>query len=254
VLEVSLFAQVNLWAMGCWSTKPKLSEPIVAAVDPTPIGLLGGRVVDSDVSKSTAVQEASPFEAYDMGSLPDIVAKALLVHKAAQDGYTQIKPGDVVVLLTTGAQGQVLQRTTTDVLLMMRDGNESWHEIEDIQQESLILTNAEVGDQVVLRGTGARAKVLQQTTTDILLKMTDGEEIWHEVEDVRQDFSVLVGSMIDKRVGHFGDADGEGRGVILVGPENESNAETAMARLPSPPSERLNGNSAWWCCSVNRPM
>merc|ERR1712224_193812 len=123
-----------------------------------------------------------------MGSPPDTAANALLGHSADQHERAEIKLGDVVAVLTMGAQGQVLQRTTTDVLLMMRDGSESWHKIENVRREGFTSMAFKVGDRVVLRGTGARAEVLQKTTIDMLLKTADGKETWHEVEDVQEDF------------------------------------------------------------------
>jgi len=119
--------------------------------------------------------------------------------------------GDQVQHLTDPRKrGNVLKRTTTDVLLRMEDGTEGWEAAEDLQQ---VLSNGydvTLGEEVISAQRGTRGSVKNRTTTEILVLNDDGTEEWHEIESIgrvkssamllknpTQDQGLLVGGQED---------------------------------------------------------
>lgn len=87
-------------------------------------------------------------------------------------------------------QGTVIDRTTTEVLVQMQDGTEAWHAVEDVAQLLPQAHAVKEGDQVIRLSDAQKGTVVCRTTTDVLLRMADGSEKWHGVEKVARGLGV----------------------------------------------------------------
>lgn len=92
-------------------------------------------------------------------------------------------PGDEVAIWMPSQEGQVLQRTTTDVQMRLPDGYEAWFDIEDIEGGPVTVHEVVKGGNAQVRG-GDRFAVVDRTTASLKLRYPDGREVWHEVEDL----------------------------------------------------------------------
>lgn len=79
------------------------------------------------------------------------------------------------------ARGSILQRTTTDALLKMEDGTETWHGVEDLEQVLSSAANVEEGEEVITAQRGKRGRAKTRTTGEVLVLHDDGTEEWHEI-------------------------------------------------------------------------
>jgi len=129
-----------------------------------------------------------------------------------------------VTLLTTGKEGTVIKRTTTDILVETRDGKKAWVEVEKVGQDRVAAIDARKGEQVYLRDDGTPAVIVQKTTTDALLRLPDGKEKWYAIEDIRQDCMAAV----DARVGERATVRDNGTSVIIL----KKTTTDALVRLP----------------------
>merc|ERR1719424_1904551 len=66
----------------------------------------------------------------------------------------------------------------------MSDGAEVWHAVEDVAQVLPEAYGVKPGDEVVRLSDAVKGFVLQRTTTDVLLRLADGTEGCHGLEDV----------------------------------------------------------------------
>jgi preprotein translocase subunit YajC len=103
-----------------------------------------------------------------------------------------LKVGDKVSVSKDGGfEGEVLARTTTDVLVKGPDGEEVWCGVEDVRSRlkpggapcQPLTTELQVG-RVVHTARGVTGTVAKHTTTDVCLKTEAGEEVWVDVEDI----------------------------------------------------------------------
>jgi len=92
------------------------------------------------------------------------------------------------VRLQDGTKGVVKERTTTDLLVKFDDGTEKWFNVEDLSACGILAAARELaqGEEVVCFKDGAKGRVKECTTTDVLLVMEDGSEVWFPIEDLRQ--------------------------------------------------------------------
>jgi hypothetical protein len=81
-------------------------------------------------------------------------------------------------------RGTVLQRTTTDILMLMDDGSEAWHEAENVEQVLFDALDVKEGDEVITALQGQHGKAKKRTTTEILVLNDNGTEEWYAVENV----------------------------------------------------------------------
>merc|ERR1719453_261313 len=92
------------------------------------------------------------------------------------------------VTLQDGTKGIVKERTTTDVLVKFEDGTEKWFNVEDLSACGVLAAARELarGEEVICFKDGVTGTVKDFTTTDVLLVMEDGSEVWFPIEDLRQ--------------------------------------------------------------------
>merc|ERR1712100_655527 len=114
-----------------------------------------------------------------MGQVPALImAEQVSIHAAS--------PGDEVSVPLSSQEGTVTQRTTTDVQVRLPDGNEVWFEIEDVAGGPVIIHEVSQGGTVQVRG-GDRCEVVERNTGEIKLRLPDGTEAWHIVEDLEEE-------------------------------------------------------------------
>lgn len=92
------------------------------------------------------------------------------------------------VMLQDGTKGRVKERTTTDVLVKFDDGTEKWFNVEELLACGIVAAARELtrGEEVICFKDGAKGCVKECTTTEALLVMEDGSEVWFPIEDLRQ--------------------------------------------------------------------
>lgn len=128
--------------------------------------------------------------------------------------------GEAVAVLSMGnAQGSVLQRTTTDVLLRMEDGTEAWYAVEDVAQVLPTAYDVKKGDEVVQLSDGAKGIVQERSTTDVLLRMADGTDKWHGLEDVAR--ASVAGSVPPAAVAEVPPASDMAKSMAPAEPEGQ---------------------------------
>ncbi|CAE7516801.1 unnamed protein product [Symbiodinium natans] len=109
------------------------------------------------------------------------------------DEVIDVKKGMAVTNLRRGQSGQVMQHTTTDVLVKYDDGKTEWTDIEDLKKmaeekkaEEADVIDVSKGMAVTNLRRGQSGHVLQHTTTDVLVKYDDGKTEWTEIEDLKK--------------------------------------------------------------------
>lgn len=98
------------------------------------------------------------------------------IHEVAKGGRASLRGGD---------RYQIVDRQTCAVKLRYPDGREVWHEVEDLDDE------AEQSSLVALVGSAAkvapktmRARVRDRTTTDALVVLPNGVEVWRAIDEL----------------------------------------------------------------------
>mmetsp|Transcript_22567 Transcript_22567/g.40879 ORF Transcript_22567/g.40879 Transcript_22567/m.40879 type:complete len:335 (+) Transcript_22567:63-1067(+) len=92
----------------------------------------------------------------------------------------------------------VIESTTTDVQVKYEDGTSVWHDIDDLTKLLHQSVNHELrkGDTIILPGDG-EVKVVDTTTTDLMLQLSDGSMKSYDVED----FKALLDKALEAAVG-----------------------------------------------------
>jgi len=86
----------------------------------------------------------------------------------------------------------------TEQLDVNKDGQISWSEFKS----SLFLArDLKIGDIAVISSTGARGRVVNWTTTDVQLEMTDGSQLWQDIADLDVGIFRTVSPVADVNVG-----------------------------------------------------
>jgi len=109
-----------------------------------------------------------------------------------QSGLLKVELNTRVLVKVEGVHGRVVQSTTTDVQLKLtEDGSERWFPIEDLEKVAPdIPYDLKQGDTAIVigapypgRGDGV---VLQRTSMEVLLQMTNGSEQWLDIRSVEK--------------------------------------------------------------------
>eukprot|EP00933_Yihiella_yeosuensis_P050997 TRINITY_DN48821_c0_g1_i1.p1 TRINITY_DN48821_c0_g1~~TRINITY_DN48821_c0_g1_i1.p1 ORF type:complete len:244 (-),score=72.84 TRINITY_DN48821_c0_g1_i1:348-1079(-) len=131
-------------------------------------------------TKLTGAADAKPAEEVKAA---DPTSKQVETVPHSDSGPDPIKAGAQVRNSRTAELGVVLQKTTTDILVKTAEGKQEWIEREDIELQGSAVPDFAVGAEVINNRTSETAVVLQRTTTDLLVKTSDGKKEWIEMED-----------------------------------------------------------------------
>jgi len=174
------------------ATTATAPEPDAAATEPAPTDVATNVRVGHDIEttgkiKGRVLQRTTTdiqLQTEDGGTKWVDIEDIRIVEETEND--TAI--GATVAIKGTEEQGEIIQRTTTDVKLKLADGTEKWVGVEEID----MVTGAPIYNDVALKASvavrgcvrGARGQVLQRTSTDVQLQMDDGTEKWFGIEEI----------------------------------------------------------------------
>jgi hypothetical protein len=96
--------------------------------------------------------------------------------------------GQVVECGKTNKRGLVKSKTQTELLVeCLETGKEEWKPIEDHEVHAKRMAHdVKEGETVGNVRSGKRGKVLQRTTTDVLISQGDGAEEWQTIEELEK--------------------------------------------------------------------
>jgi Ca2+-binding EF-hand superfamily protein len=124
----------------------------------------------------------------------------------------ECKPGSKITL-QDGQRCVVTRRNTADLEVQLSDGSKVWRGIEDCRQEEA-QAHLSVGSKANIIVPVRRARVVERTTTDALVRLPQGVEVWVEVEQLAPAATAPSAESVARLKEIFGRCDSSQDGVI----------------------------------------